>query len=732
MKIKITIASVCLMLITNIALGQNTLRLQILEKETNEPMAGATAYVSATQGAIADADGNVILTDLPDGEVSIRFSFVGYETQNRVFNLPWTEAQPVIILMETDHEEFEEVTVTATRSTRSIENIPTRIEFLGQEELEEKAVMRSANIAMLLRESTGIQMQVTSPSSANQSIRIQGLDGRYTQLMKDGFPLYSGFSGGLSIMQIPPLDLQQVEVIKGSNSTLYGGGAIAGIVNLVSIQPKDESQFKLMLDQTNASGTTLNSFYAKRNDQFGLTLFASGSRQQSYDPNGDNFSDIPDTKALTLSPVLFWYPTTDSKLRFAINTTFENRLGGNLDAVEREEGSANEFLQENITRRYSYQLSYEKNWENNRSLNIKGSLLHFDRDINQFNYTFNGEQLASFSEANYSFGTERSNWLIGANFYSDRFKEGDLRTADRSYEQNTFGMFVQQDLSLNDQWGLESGFRLDYNDDYGWFALPRVALLYKATPKVSYRLGGGLGYKTPSIFTEDTERLAFRNLSAFNLNDLDAERSYGGNFDINYKTALGSEWTFSLNQLFYYTRLNKPVVLQQDLGSGSFFFVNASRPVRTQGMETNLKLTYKDFKFFLNYALIDTQLKYNYGGLQKPLTPKHNIGAVLVYEQHGKWRIGLESYYTGKQYRNDLSQTDDYWIVGFMMLRKFEKISLYANFENFNDTRQSRFESINLGTSMNPEALDVWAPLDGFILNAGIILELGGAHHDDH
>lgn len=732
MKTKTSIAAVLLLLITNIALGQNTLRLKILDKETNEPMAGATAYVSATIGAIARTDGSATLTGLPDGEITVRFSFVGYKTQNRVFTLPLSEAQPVIILMEEDHEEFEEVTVTATRSTRSIEDIPTRIEFLGQEELEEKAVMRSANIAMLLRESTGIQMQVTSPSSANQSIRIQGLDGRYTQLMKDGFPLYSGFSGGLSIMQIPPLDLQQVEVIKGSNSTLYGGGAIAGIVNLVSIQPSEESQFKVMLDQTTASGTTLNSFYARRNDKFGLTLFASGNRQQSYDPNSDNFSDIPDIKALTLSPVFFYYPTADSKLRFAINATLEERSGGNLDAIEREQGTANEFIQENLTNRYSYQLSYEKNWDNNRSLNIKGSLLHFDRDINQFNYSFKGEQLASFSEANYAFGTERSNWLVGANFYSDRFKEGDLRTNDRSYEQNTFGVFAQQDLSFNDRWGLESGFRLDYNDDYGWFALPRVALLYKATSKISYRLGGGLGYKAPSIFTEDTERLAFRNLRAFNLNDLDAERSYGGNFDINYKTALGNDWTFSLNQLFYYTQLRKPLVLQENMGSGTFFFENASGPVSTQGLETNLKLTYKDFKFFLNYALIDTKLQYTNDDRQKPLTARHNIGAVLVYEQHGKWRIGLESYYTGRQFRSDLSQTDDYWIVGFMVLRKFKKISLYANFENFNDTRQSRFEPINLGSSMNPEALDVWAPMDGFILNAGIILELGGAHHDDH
>ena len=91
--------------------------------------------------------------------------------------------------------------------------------------------MNPTNISMVLRESTGIQMQQTSLSSGNTNIRIQGLDGRYTQLLRDGFPLYGGFSSGLSILQIPPLDLQQFEIIKGSSSTLYGGGAIAGLIN---------------------------------------------------------------------------------------------------------------------------------------------------------------------------------------------------------------------------------------------------------------------------------------------------------------------------------------------------------------------------------------------------------------------------------------------------------------------------------------------------------------------
>ncbi len=718
------IAAVLLMSITNMMLSQNSLSFKILDKETNEPLIGATVFVSPAIGAIADSDGMAVVNDIKNGPVEVRVSFVGYQTQRLSYVLPLENSEVISILMELDEEEMEEVVVSTTRSSRNIEDIPTRIEFLGTEELEEKAVMRSDNIAMLLRESTGIQMQITSPSSANQSIRIQGLDGRYTQLLKDGFPLYSGFSGGLSIMQIPPLDLKQVEVIKGSNSTLYGGGSIAGLVNLVSIQPQKDLRTRLMLDRTSAGGTTLNGFYAKRGDKFGLSFFGTGNLQDAYDPNSDNFSDIPKTKSFTVNPVIYFYPSDDSKLRLSLQGTFEDRLGGNLNAIEVGEGGVGEFLQENLTNRFSYQLSYDKTWEKGNVLTIKNSLLHFDRSINQVNHSFDGEQWASFSELSYSFGARESSWVTGINVYTDRFKEGAIRTSDRSYDQTTVGLFVQQVASLSDKISLESGFRLDKNDDYGWFALPRVNLLYRPGSKFTYRIGGGLGYKAPTIFTEDSERLAFQGLSALNLDGLKAERSYGGNFDVNYKTALGSEWTFSLNQLFFYTYLTDPLVLRESNPLGNFFFENADGAVRSRGIETNVKLTYKDFKFFLNYALIDTELKYDNLNNQKPLTAKHNLGAVLVYEQEGKWRLGLESYYTGRQFLEDGSKTSDFLIVGFMALRKFKGFNLYLNFENFTDTRQSRLEPFNLGSSMNPETLEVWAPLDGIVVNGGVIIDL--------
>ena len=218
--------------------AQNTFKAVIKDSETNEPLIGSTAILSGTTiGATADIDGLITLTHIPNGKQIIEFHYIGYETKKDTLEFPLTTSDLIEIFLKSNANELDEVVISSTRSTRTIQNIPTRIEFIGGEELDEKGNMKAGDIRMLLSESTGIHVQTTSPTSANASIRIQGLDGRYTQILKDGFPIYSGASSGLGLLQIPPLDLKQVEVIKGSTSTLYGGGAIAGLVNLISKTP---------------------------------------------------------------------------------------------------------------------------------------------------------------------------------------------------------------------------------------------------------------------------------------------------------------------------------------------------------------------------------------------------------------------------------------------------------------------------------------------------------------
>ncbi|GAB6122152.1 hypothetical protein JCM30204_33010 [Dysgonomonas termitidis] len=202
------------------------------------------------------------------------------------------------------------------------------------------------------------------------------------------------------------------------------------------------------------------------------------------------------------------------------------------------------------------------------------------------------------------------------------------------------------------------------------------------------------------------------------------EKSYGANVDFTYKTGLFGDQVFlSINQLFFYTYLKNPLELQAAENS-RWQFNNIDGHVDSKGAETNMKITYKDFGLFLGYTYTDANVKEDGRSYQKKLTPKHKINSVLMYEVEDKWKIGLEAYYTGKQKLNDGKTGQDYLICGLMMQRIWEKFSVYANFENFTDRRQTRFDTIYTGSMTKPEFRDIYAPLDGFVLNAGIIIKL--------
>ncbi len=718
------ISSLLFLFTSGIILAQNTISFEVKE-ESGESLIGASVVVEGTtNGTITNTEGIAKLENLPDGEIEFVISFIGYEEKEIELSFPDDNNKTIEVELE-EGEELEEVVITSTRSSRTIQDIPTRIEAITGEELGEKAAMNSSNIGMLLRETTGVQMQQTSLSSGNMSIRIQGLDGRYTQILKDGMPLYGGFAGGLSIMQIPPLDLKQVELIKGSNSTLYGGGAIAGLVNLVTIKPNDEPKLDIMLNQTSALGTTGNIFYAQKYGKVGLSIYGSATNQIAYDPDDDGFSNMPDAQTFSLNPRFYYYINPNTELSVGLNTTIDDRTGGDMEVIKGNTSAEHVFTEENKSERYATQLNF-RNTKENRTIDFKNSISYFDRKLTIPDYQFNGNQVSSFSEASYNLHrNEKSEWQLGLNHYLEQFTEENTDSLPvRDYTHNTIGGFIQNTTDINEKWILEAGLRTDYNTDYGTFVLPRFSLLFKANNKLSSRIGGAMGYKLPTIFTEDAEKLYYRGIQPLSTDQVDAETSIGGNFDINYKTALGDEMTFSINQLFFLTQLKNALVLREDATTDMAYFESADGNMLSSGFETNIKLTYDDFKLYLNYAFVNTELQYDNINDQKPLTPKHNAGFVLFYEIEEKWSAGYEVYYTGKQFDNLYNQKTDYWTMGVMLMRHWERLSVFVNFENFTNVMQSDFEPLVLPPTNNPTFPDIWAPTDGFVFNGGIKLRL--------
>lgn len=701
----------------------------IADENTKEPLIGATLHLERLEkGGATDVDGVVTINNLPIGNYEIHISYLGYEELETSISIQENMEIPIFYLHQME-EELEEILVSTTRSTRTIQNIPTRVETIGLEELGEKAIMNSANISLVLRESTGIQIQQSSLSSGNSSIRIQGLDGRYTQLLKDGFPLYTGFSGGLSIMQIPPLDLNQFEIIKGSSSTLYGGGAIAGLVNMVSKIPEEEPNLDIMLTQTQALGSTANIFYGHRKGKIGYTLYGSGHYQKAYDPDNDDFTNIPQTTAFSLNPKLFYYPSEKTTFWIGLNGTYDDRKGGDLTLITNGAVGEHQFLENNTSTRLSSQAVLEHQITENKFLQIKNSVAYFNRELKTTDLTFLGNQWNTFTEVTYSIQNDKSDWILGANVYSNNFKE---KNTDLARNQNdlTFGVFVNNTSDLSEKLILESGLRLDYAVDWGIFPLPRVSLLWKINDQISSRLGGGLGYKIPDLFTEEAAVLNYENIAPISKNTLNAEYSYGLNWDINYKTVIYDEITFSINQLFYLTSIDNALLLNNQTND-LFEFENANGNVLSRGAETNIKFTYKDFRWFINYAFINATLNYLPNNPQKPLTAKHNAGSVLMYENES-WRIGYEAYYTGKQILSTGATTQDFVVMGLLIQKHFEWGSPFINFENFTDRRQSRFSSEVLPPHDNPIFSEIYAPTDGFIFSAGVVIKPFGNHHEEH
>ena len=725
-QMKTIILAFLALLYASMTFSQNSFRAIIKDGETREVLFGANAIVKGTvNGASSNQNGFLEITNIQNGTQTIIFSFIGYNEKSEIYEFPLTLSEPLEILLSASQDEhLEEVIISSTRSSRTIANTPTRVEAISGEELEEKGNMKPGDIRMLLNESTGIQTQQTSATSYNSSIRIQGLDGKYTQILRDGFPLYAGFSGGLSLMQIAPLDLKQVEVIKGASSTLYGGGAIAGLVNLISKKPEEKREVSVMLNGTSAQGLDVSAFYAQKFNKIGTTIFASYNLGTPYDPSDVGFTAIPKFSRVTVNPKLFVYFNDKTTLNAGFQTTIEERIGGDIIYIEDGGSSQHSYFEKNNTNRISSQVGIDHTINERSTFSFKNSISYYDRTIEIPDFKFSGDQISSFSELSYIHKEEKSEWITGLNLWSDQFNQNELNFSEAvDYQHSTVGAFVQNTSNLTEKLTLETGLRGDYQNEYGFFVLPRVSALLKVNPKLSLRLGGGLGYKTPTVFTEDAERIQFRNVLPIDVTKTEAEESIGANFDINYKTELSNDLFFSLNTLLFYTQVKDPLILTPT-SADSYEFLQPNGYLDTKGLETNIKLSYKDFKLFVGYTVADVQEHYNDNSTTFPLVAKHRLNNVLMYEVEEKLKMGLEAYYFSPQQLNDGATGRDYWLFGFMVEKIWERFSIFINFENFGNTRQTKFDTIYTGPITDPTFRDIYAPVDGFVVNGGLKIKL--------
>lgn len=691
----------------------------IKDSASGEPLAGVTVFAhrSGISRQTNDA-GLVQFSNLPDGENRFTLTYTGAIQKEVAFLLPDTTLHQIVLQREA--AALDQVVISTTRTESNIERSPLKVEVLGREEMDEENTIKPGNIASILGDVSGVQIQQASPVSGNANVRIQGLEGRYTQILRDGMPLFEGFSGGFGVLTIPPLDLRQIELVKGSASTLFGGGAIGGLVNLISKRPMATQEAVLTLNQSTLKESNSNTYLAKRYHQFGYTFFGGITKQGATDVNGDGLSDVSRQETYFLHPRLFFYPSGKTTIVAGYNGTFSNNTGGDLAVLKGIKNAQHQFFETNRTRRNTGEILVEQVFVHGIKGSLKTSISNFDRSIETASHFFRGKQLNYFTEASVLIPKGSWNLVAGFNLTGDEFrKKPSDPVALQDFSNHTAGAFAQLTQHLGEATTLETGLRADHHQDYGTFVLPRIALFHRFNETWGSRAGFGMGYKTPNALAPQMVDYAVEALRPIG-SQTKAETSYGLNAELNYRRPWGDDGSLFINQAFFLTRLQNPVVVNES-STGEVSFSNGSASVVSKGFDTYVQLKKGTWEVYAGYTFTIAERNYLPQNRFVPLTPKNRFAFTLVYEMEEAWRFGLEGSFTGRQHRMDYTLTPGYYFAAAMVERKFGRhLSLVLNGENLLNFRQSDHEALFSGPLTDPRFAALWAPIDGRVLNLAL------------
>ncbi len=734
---KNTFLSVLIFLFSSTAIFSQTssLKIKIEDAKTHEALIGATVRLKAKSkiGGAADLNGIVELKNLPDGKLTFEASFVGYEEKEFEVILPLTDAQqPFLIEMSASQEDIEEVVVTASRTNSRIEDLPIKVEVLGQEDMDEESAVVPGNVASILGDISIIHIQKTSATNGNQAIRMQGLDSKYTQILRDGIPLFEGFSGNLGVLQIPPLDLRQVEVVKGSVSTLYGGGAIGGMINIVSKTPTSESpEITTLLNRSNLKETNFNTYYAQKYGKAGMTLFVGVTDQKAVDVNGDGYSDSPLIKQFSFHPRFFYTFSDKNKVNFGYSLINEKRAGGVVDEVNNENNNGKNFVSATDFQRHTVDYNFNHEFRKGSAFTLKGAISYFDRNFTEQTRFFKANQISSYTEASQFIESGRHKVVLGANLTLENFRKPNPDSTQlTSYNYSTIGFFAQDDWQLFPKLSLQTGLRVDNHNVFGTFFLPRISLMTKPSEKFTIRWSVGTGYKTPNVFANQTPATPTTSVNYWNLNPLDAnvrpENSIGSNIDVAYSTHIGEHFSIQLDQAFYYTNITNPVIAGAIANQPNRTrLTNATYDVNSIGTDTYLRMEYDAIEFYLGFNHTIAKRAGSGETAYLPFSPQDKFSLTVAYTIEGKWRFGIESSFVGNQYLYENQRVKDYAFWAGSVERKFgSHLSLVVNAENILNVKQSDYETVVTGTFQNPSFRSIWAPQEGAIVNVALKYKL--------
>ncbi len=523
-----------------------TIEGHVIDARTKEALPWANVMIEHTTiGTAADENGHYRITNVPAGQIHLVATMMGYKRGHKALSVGRGQTITVNYELESTILELGAVVVTGTSTPRLVEDMPVRTEVIPRKIIERK---QAVNLAEALEFQTGIRVENNCSNCNFSQVRILGLDGKYSQILIDGDPVVSSLAGVYGLEHFPEEMVDQIEIVKGGGSSLYGSGAIAGVINMITRKPMT-NQVRIKYLGHSAGGATEEHIGAvaetvNKTGTSGAYIFGSFRKRNPYDHNGDGYSELGEIKNESIGFKWYYKPLENGELLASFHRIHEERRGGNKFDRPVHEAEIAEWIEHwrsggtirwvhRPSPVFDYKMYYSFSIENRKSYygGLSGDTPEDQLDALAFyGRTENPLHLGGFL-ANYRIGSQ----LVTAGLQCSRDKLKDETAAETTYHidevyTNT-GIFVQDNLHFGSEEQVEfvAGFRLDKHSELAdWIMSPRINAKFDICSGFKLRGAYTTGFKPPQTYDEDLHLCGIEGDQRIirNATDLNEEKSY--------------------------------------------------------------------------------------------------------------------------------------------------------------------------------------------------------------
>ena len=555
----------------------NMIAGHVIVKGTEESIPFATVMILGTnRGAVSNEEGQFEFRKLAAGKYTLRVQVMGYKTQEKTITVSAEATSVVHFQMEEVSFTTDEVVVSANRNEVSRKAAPVVVNVMSAKLFE---TVNSTDLAKSLNFQSGLRVENNCQNCGFPQVRINGLEGPYSQILINSRPIISALSGVYGLEQIPVNMIERVEVVRGGGSALFGANAVGGTINIITKDPINNS-FQVASTMSNMNGKSWEQYMGgnvslvAKDNSYGIALYETYRNRNPYDADGDGFSELGKLNMNTFGMRAYYRPNYFSRINVEYHTTNEFRRGGNKFNLQPHEADITEQTKHIIN---SGGVSYDRYWGEKHKMSVYGSVQHTDRnsyygaqkDMNAYGKTnyltwvVGGMYVGNmdrclFAPATFTGGVEyQSNSLHDVMTGYHRDMQQDVRIA---------GGFVQNEWRLN-RWTMLVGARLDKHNliDHPIFS-PRVNFLYKPSDNLQARLTYSTGFRAPQAYDEDLHVTAVggEGVQIRLADGLREERSNSFSGSVDWSFPMG-HWQSNILLEGFYTDLHHVFVLE-DIG----------------------------------------------------------------------------------------------------------------------------------------------------------------------